>query len=218
MWNKLGLFSVGVSSLNQQRRKTLARTIYAAQKKRTFISSSLIYEKKQPLQSIKAKGILSPEEIRRSKIFSDLRGILRHLRRWPTSSMKKNRFYTFLMEEYRKGMEIDMRDKAAIRSSKQKAKDTLLMMDNLERQKEIAMLLSGEKAPQKEMVSMAAARCGLSVPKSEELEQIKLADHIDKGYSPLSKPWRPDTSSELTKKYKERVAKKIGEDKEESKK
>ena len=39
---------------------------------------------------------------------------------------------------------------------------------------DIALVLSGERAPQRELVKMAAARCGLSVPEVPELEGLTL--------------------------------------------
>lgn len=80
------------------------------------------------------------------------------------------------------------------------------------------MVLSGEKAPQRELVKMAAARCGLSVPDAPSMEGIDLDDGAKRGYTALRQTWRPDTKAEITKKYSQRVEKRLGKDPEEKKK
>jgi hypothetical protein len=125
---------------------------------------------------------------------------------------------------------------------RQQAKDYALMLKNLDRQKvrwegkktdgprshtththpsssfqDIAMVLSGERAPQRELVKMAAARCGLSVPDAPSQEGISMEDGAKRGYTALRQTWRPDIKSEITKKYSGRVEKRIGKDKDDEK-
>jgi len=76
------------------------------------------------------------------------------------------------------------------------------------------MVLSGERAPQRELVKMAAARCGLSVPDAPSQEGISMEDGSKRGYTALRQTWRPDTKSDITKKYSGRVEKRIGKDEE----
>lgn len=76
-------------------------------------------------------------------------------------------------------------------------------------------MLSGERAPQRELVKMAAARCGLAVPEAAELPDGGLP--LKQGYSALRQPWRPDTSSGVAAKYGKRVEKVIGKKDEEAK-
>ena len=62
---------------------------------------------------------------------------------------------------------------------------------------------------------MAAARCGLSVPEMPELEGLTLEDGAKRGYMSLrsnAHSWRPDTSSEITKKYSKKVEKVLGKE------
>lgn len=82
---------------------------------------------------------------------------------------------------------------------------------------DIAMVLSGERAPQRELVKMAAARCGLSVPDAPSQEGISMEDGAKRGYTALRQTWRPDVKSEITKKYSGRVEKRIGKDEDDEK-
>lgn len=83
---------------------------------------------------------------------------------------------------------------------------------SLNQSQDIAMVLSGERAPQRELVKMAAARCGLSVPDAPSTEGISMEDGAKRGYTALRQTWRPDIKSDITKKYSQRVEKRIGKD------
>lgn len=88
---------------------------------------------------------------------------------------------------------------------------------SLHGRQDIALVLSGERAPQRELVKMAAARCGLAVPEAAELEGVPLDDGVKRGYTALRQPWRPDTSSGVGAKYQKKVEKRIGKADEEAK-
>lgn len=76
-------------------------------------------------------------------------------------------------------------------------------------------MLSGERAPQRELIKMAAARCGLAVPEAAELPEKGVP--LKQGYTALRQPWRPDTSSGVAAKYTKRVERVIGKADEEAK-
>jgi hypothetical protein len=53
-------------------------------------------------------------------------------------------------------------------------------------------------------------RCGLSVPRPPELEDVQVASHMKKQVK--QEIWRPDTSSGVASKYSERVDKILKDD------
>ncbi|TFJ88534.1 hypothetical protein NSK_000108 [Nannochloropsis salina CCMP1776] len=148
--------------------------------------------------------------LRDKRLLGDVRSILKNLKQWPTAAQPSSQFQAVIREKFLEGHQSS--DNEASKARRQQANDYALMLKNLDRQKDIALVLSGERAPQRELVKLAAARCGLSVPEAPSMEGIDLEDGAKRGYTALRQTWRPDVKSDVTKKYSQKVEEKIGKE------
>lgn len=98
---------------------------------------------------------------------ADLRAILRHFRRWPSTKHRDGPYWQFVLDEYRRNA--TETDPSRIRTLRRSGHDYAVLLTNVSEYNRLRELDTGaenvvEKA---ELVRRAAARAGLSSPTAD---------------------------------------------------
>lgn len=100
-------------------------------------------------------------------VLSDLRAILRHFRRWPSTKCRDGPYWRFVMHEYRRNA--DQSDPAIVQALRRNSRDYAALLSNVSEFNRLRELDTGAEnvIDKAELLRKAAARAGLSTPTSD---------------------------------------------------